>query len=230
MWAQEVVSRTVAAYTPLADPERGAQEQRYMKDVAPFLGLVTAERRKAQRAAWRGMDEPPEPDLWAAVTALWQRPEREYHYAAIELVARFRVIVAPERLDHEIRDLVVTKSWWDTVDLASSTVINPLVTAHPNLVAVMWQWNRSGDQWLVRASIQHQRGRGNTTDVPLVIAMCAPHADDRRFFVAKAIGWALRDLARVEPGAVRAFLAAHPRLPAVARREADRGLARLDAT
>lgn len=218
---------TVAAYEPLADPERAAGAERYMKHVAPYLGLVTAERRKAGRAAWKQFGVPDQQRLWAAVRALWALPQREYHYAAIELVERYRSVVTPDRLDADVKQFVVTKSWWDTVDMANSLVINPLVAAHPDLVEVLWRWNGAADQWLVRASIQHQRGRRGATDVPLVIAMCEPHAQDRRFFVAKAIGWALRDLTVVDPEAVRAFLRAHPELPAVARREAARGLARL---
>ena len=57
--------------------------------------------------------------------------------------------------------------------------------------------------------------------------MCDLHAADRQFFVAKAIGRALRDMTPWFPVAVRDFLSAHPALPAVARREAERGLARI---
>jgi 3-methyladenine DNA glycosylase AlkD len=44
--------------------------------------------------------------------------------------------------------------------------------------------------------------------------------------VAKAIGWALRDMARYHPAQVRQFVAAHPQLGTIARREAWRGLER----
>ncbi len=44
--------------------------------------------------------------------------------------------------------------------------------------------------------------------------------------MAKAVGWALRDLCRIDPTAVRGFLVAHPTRNAVAEREAWRGLRR----
>jgi 3-methyladenine DNA glycosylase AlkD len=78
----------------------------------------------------------------------------------------------------------------------------------------------------VRSAIQHQRGRKYETDVKLILRYCHEHADSSEFFIAKAIGWALRDLCKVAPTEVKKFLAAHPELGTVAVREAKRGLAR----
>jgi 3-methyladenine DNA glycosylase AlkD len=47
----------------------------------------------------------------------------------------------------------------------------------------------------------------------------APSIDDDEFFVRKAIGWALREYARVEPAWVIAFVDSHPLSP-LSRREA----------
>lgn len=91
----------------------------------------------------------------------------------------------------------------------------------------MRRWLASDNMWLVRAAIQHMRGRKNETDIARVIEFCDARSDDKEFFIAKAVGWALRDLCRFGgKGAVREFLERHPTLPAVARREAQRGLAR----
>lgn len=101
-----------------------------------------------------------------------------------------------------------------------------MVRRHPELSAVIDDWSATDDQWLLRAAIQHQRGLGAETDVPRVLQLCSDHATDRRFFVAKAIGWALRDLSRIDLTAVAKFVADNPDLPPVARREAVRGLER----
>ena len=74
--------------------------------------------------------------------------------------------------------------------------------------------------WLNRAAIQHQRGRKYDTDVELLIRYCDDHSDDERFFIAKAIGWALRDLAHFDRPTVTRFLSEHPELSKVAVREA----------
>ena len=46
-----------------------------------------------------------------------------------------------------------------------------------------------------------------------------PNTDDPEFFIRKAIGWALRDVARVDPAWVRTFVEQHELSP-LSRREA----------
>jgi 3-methyladenine DNA glycosylase AlkD len=60
--------------------------------------------------------------------------------------------------------------------------------------------------------------------------MCDRYATDREFFIAKAIGWALRDVTRWDAPAVQRFVDSHPDLSAVARREARRGLERAETS
>ncbi len=221
-----VVVRLRDEFQPLADPERAQAMRAYMKDISPFLGIPAAPRRAAQRRAWRGLEPTDRADLATAVDELLAQPERDYHYAAIEWAARWPRLIEPHDLSGTIRSWLLTVPWWDTIDSWQSLVINPLIGREPELVAVMWDWNGDDNQWLIRISIQHQRGRKEGTDLPLLFALCEPHIRDPRFFVAKAIGWALRDAAAVDPSAVTRFLAAHPGATAVARREAIKGIDR----
>lgn len=215
-WSVEAVDRTVAAFSPLADVARAEPMQRYMKAVAPFLGLTSPVRRSAQRTAWKGLDHPAADDLTAAATQLFDRPEREYHYAAIELVGRY---VRPKRSMFGAEfivlaeQLITTKSWWDSVDAAHSDIVGPLVARHRELVDVMRTWNASDNRWLVRSSIIHQLGYGEATDVDLLFEFCANRAADTEFFIAKAIGWALRDYSYTNAAAVTAFVAQTPLRP-----------------
>jgi 3-methyladenine DNA glycosylase AlkD len=226
-WDTDVVAAIVALLEPLRDDDRAGGSQAYMKDIAPFLGIPARPRRQAQAEAWRGLPAPDDAELEAAARTLWGLPEREYVYAACDLLARYVAVLPSSALAGFVRDLLTTHPWWDSVDALGSAVVNPLVVRYPQLVDTMWEWNRDPDMWLIRASIQHQRGRKRQTDVALVLAMAQPHAADTRFFVAKAIGWALRDLTAIDARAVEDFLAANPELPGVARREALRGLARV---
>ena len=122
--------------------------------------------------------------------------------------------------------LITTKPSWDTVDAVGSAVVTPLVARNPDLVDLMWRWLLSGDRWLVRAALQHQRGRKERTDLERLFAMCDEVASDREFFIAKAVGWALRDVTNWDPRTVQSFVDDHPYLSTVARREAAKGLAR----
>jgi 3-methyladenine DNA glycosylase AlkD len=123
-------------------------------------------------------------------------------------------------LTTSIRPLLVTSPWWDTVDALRTVAVGPLVQAHPALVTVLRTWIEDGDRWLVRSAIIHQLGYAERTDEALLFEFCARRAGDREFFVAKAIGWALRTHARRRPDAIRRFCEDHPELTALARREA----------
>jgi 3-methyladenine DNA glycosylase AlkD len=198
----------------------------YMKDVAPYLGIRTPDRRRALRVAWRDLEPPTSDELGEACLRLMDFSKREYHYAASDLLARF-VQVADERfLVEYVQDLLTIKPWWDTVDSIGSAAVSPLCYRYDAQTLVL-QWSSSKNLWLNRAAIQHQRGWKEETDVPFVLALCNAHSRSREFFVVKAIGWALRDLSRLDARAVRLFLDNHPSLGTVAVREAQRGLARL---
>ena len=198
-----------------------------MKDVAPFLGVMTPDRRRALRAAWSPLPRSTADDVAAVSRALWALPEREYQYAACDLIAR-HVTEAPGGVRRRPRagpadDRRRGGTPWTP---SGSAAITPLVARHPADVELMWTWLDSGDRWLIRAAIQHQRGLKEDTDLDRLFTMCDRFADDREFFIAKAIGWALRDVTAWDPAAVQSFVDGHPDLSPVARREATKGLSR----
>jgi 3-methyladenine DNA glycosylase AlkD len=224
--ADRWIDATTWALAPLVDPVTGAAMSAYMKGAAPYLGIKAPQRRTAQRAAWAGLPVLGPPELAAVVRGLWAMPEREYQYAACDLIGRHTRTLPAGFLDDPVESLLSDRPWWDTIDSLENVAITPIVARHPERVPLMWDWLESGDRWRIRAAIQHQRGLKERTDTGRLFAMCDRFAEDREFFIAKAIGWALRDVTRWDPVAVQSFVDDHPRLSAVARREAIRGLGR----
>lgn len=194
-----------------------------MKGVAPFLGISAPDRRRLLRQAWGGLRTPDSDELGQAASRLMQQREREYHYAAYDLLDWNRRIPDEQFLREHGSRLITTKPWWDTVDGLVTAMVSPQMRRfHDD--GLVDAWSASGDRWLIRAAIGHQRGWKQETDVERVLGLCDAHWQDEEFFIAKAIGWALRDLARLEPQSVRAFLGAHDDGNRVAIREAQRGL------
>ncbi len=193
--------------------------QRYMKDIAPFLGIRTPIRREALKSIYKKAPEPTSEQLGKTARSLWKMDEREYQYAACDLLSTFKTHLNKDFLIKHGEYLLTYKPWWDTVDSLGNAVVSPL-TVRFNLLPLMNKWNKSDDIWLVRAAIQHQRGRKTETDISLLLRYCHDHADDHTFWVAKAIGWALRDLAYFDRPSVTKFLKEHPGLDRVAVREA----------
>lgn len=224
-WPHEVVRRAVDALRPLADPTRAPQMAAYMKHLAPFLGIQAKDRRQALRRAWHGMESPTSEDLGSAARGLIAQRERELHYAAYDLLARYLDVADASFLGDHVEDLLTTVPWWDTVDGLCSAAVSPLCR-RDDATDVIERWSASGDTWLIRAAIQHQRGWREDTEVARVLDLCDRHWASREFCIAKAIGWALRDLAALDPAAVEGFLDLHDERNTVALREARRGLAR----
>lgn len=214
------------ALEQLGDYKRAVGAQAYMKDIAPFIGVATPERRATVKQIAKSMRVPSSEELGATARKLWKLEEREYQYCANDLIQIHWKIADKSFLANHVEELIVTKSWWDSVDGLGSVAVSPLTDRYgcEKLIA---RWNKSSNMWLNRAAIQHQRGRRYETDVDLVLQYCDDHSESKEFFIVKAIGWALRDLAPINPRAVRDFLKTHPDLGRVAVREAERGLGRL---
>jgi 3-methyladenine DNA glycosylase AlkD len=119
--------------------------------------------------------------------------------------------------------MITAGAWWDLVDGVSGR-IRDLLLEHPaQLRPVLLRWARSPDRWLRRSAVIAQLGAKHRTDTALLTEVILVNAADPEFFVRKAIGWALRDLAKTDPAWVRGFLAGHELSP-LSRREAAKHL------
>ncbi|MYT75735.1 MULTISPECIES: DNA alkylation repair protein [unclassified Streptomyces] len=207
-WADTVLDRLTTVYPAAADPGRAARMRAYMKDVAPFLGLPSPERRELSRTVLRGTPSPDETALTALALRCWALPEREYAYFAVDCLRRHVRLLSPDFLP-VARQLITTVPWWDTVDHLAAYVVGGLVAADPRLTAAMDAWVEDDDLWVARTALLHQLRYRGATDADRLFAYCLRRAGHPNFFIRKAIGWALREYAKTDADAVRAFVAAH---------------------
>lgn len=208
------------------DAENAFHMAKYMRNQFEFLGIQTEPRRlltkpffqdERQRLKAGGQLD------WAFVEACWQAPEREFQNVATDYLARFKVCLLPEDLKH-LEQLVVTKSWWDSVDALVKT-IGYLVHQFPTLKQEMLRWSLSGNLWLRRAAIIHQLGMKTATDQSLLSQCICNNFGSQEFFINKAIGWALRDYAKADADWVILFMEQHQeRFAALSWREANKHL------
>ena len=192
----------------------------YMRHLFPYIGIPSPERSARQREAREGLPRPSQAELTEAVQALWAVPEREYQYAACGLLERNARVLGPDFLP-VARNLVQTKSWWDTVDTLASNVIGGIVLRNPELRTEMDRWIEDPDFWVARVAILHQLRYRAATDAVRLFAYCKLRAGDTEFFIRKAIGWALREYSKTDAEAVRAFVARNDAaLSGLSKREA----------
>lgn len=213
------IAALTAALEARRDPARAVAMRAYMKDRFAFFGVPAPERRAAQREALGDWRTPSADELAAFARACWAHDEREYQYAACDTLIRHVKRLGPGALDLA-EELITTRPWWDTVDALAARVAGPWADR-----ATMQRWLGSGDLWLERAAILHQLGFKERTDAEFLFGACLAHAGSTEFFHRKAIGWALRQYAREDPEAVRAFLADHEdELSGLSKREARKHL------
>jgi 3-methyladenine DNA glycosylase AlkD len=225
-WADQVVLTAVRALTPLADPSKASAMRTYMKDIAPFLGIPAPQRVAALRPVWKTVGKPPSAAaLGDAATELFDRDEREFAYAAIDLLGRNTKVMDEAFLADVVEPLILTKSWWDTVDSLRSAAVGPLVERYPSLLSVIEQWAASDNRWLVRSAIIHQLGYNERTNVELLFRLCRMHAHQKEFFIAKGIGWALREYSYTDAVVIENFIASTPLQP-LSKREGLKALVR----
>ncbi len=192
-----------------------------MKSAMPFLGVRVPQVRQMTLALVKDRPLADLDALEAAVLQLWDNAtHREERYAAATLtglrIAKGRLSLLPL---HE--HMAVTGAWWDHVDeiarhIADLHDVHPTQTAHH-----VRRWSESDDMWLRRLSIISQLGRRDRVDPALLTEVIEASLGDTEFFIRKAIGWALREYAKVEPDWVRTFVANHEQqLSGLSKREA----------
>ena len=209
-----------SALDAVADPAAAPQMAAYMKDRFVFLGVTSAARRGAA-GPWVSARRAEGPVACLdAADGLWAEQEREFQYVGCDLL-RSVVRDLPADSLGRLRSLVSTKSWWDTVD-SLAKVVGAVVASHPPTAAVLDDWVFDDDMWVARAAILHQLGWKDEARPEVVLRYCEARIDHDDFFIRKAIGWALRDLARSHPDDVWDFVDSHPEMSGLSRREATK--------
>jgi 3-methyladenine DNA glycosylase AlkD len=206
--ARQFCSNTSAVLLPLANAQRAEGMRAYMKAHFEFLGIATPVRRLAARELIRDAKGLSSEELCEVARAMWEMPQREYQYVAVDLLARHHKTLDARAIDAMLA-LARNKSWWDSVD-ALAGVVGDVILRHLasdlHAQACMDAALEDDDLWVRRIAMLHQLGWRDSVDVMRLFRYASALAPERDFFIRKAVGWALRDFARHDPEGVRAFL------------------------
>ncbi|MDQ1910454.1 DNA alkylation repair protein [Paenibacillus sp. GD4] len=193
--------------------EKAGPMEAYMKHHFPFLGLKTPERKVLMGEFVKEYGIPKGEKLLGVAEELWSLPEREFQYIAQGLLEKHVKKAEREHLDY-LEKLIVTKSWWDTVDLLASKLVGGHLLRFPELIpAYTERWIGSDNLWLRRTALLFQLGYKEKTDEELLFRLIRRCAHEQEFFIRKGIGWALREYAKTSPEAVQRFVADTPLSP-----------------
>ncbi|CAI3275451.1 DNA alkylation repair protein [Enterococcus cecorum] len=186
-----------------SNPERAISMSKYMKDQFSFYGIAAADRKNLYKDFLKTVKKQGTLD-WAFLEQCYADDYREFQYLAYEYLLAMKKQLSFEDISL-VKDLVMKKSWWDTVDFLAQVVGN-IALKDSRVDEWMLAWSQEENTWVRRVSILYQlrfKEKTNTTQLEHILLNCL---GTNEFFINKAIGWALREYSKTNPDWVRDFL------------------------
>lgn len=179
----------------------------YMKHQFEFYGIKSQLRRSLTKSIlteMKNVTKTTQKIQWDFVKELWNFSARENQYVAADYLNEVDKYITLDDLN-EFRELIINKSWWDSVDILVKRVGN-LSLRNSETKKIILNWAKSENIWLKRTSIICQLGLKESTDTDLLKTVIIGNLKTGEFFVDKAIGWALREYAKTNVSWVKAFI------------------------
>ena len=176
---------------------------KYMQDKFRFLGVRGATRTEIYKKYFPDARKTKTID-WDFVENCWNKEEREFQYAVVYYLKAMQKFLKREDISR-LKYLIVTKSWWDTIDLLAK-VVGSLIIRIKGYDQIMLEWSKDSNIWLRRVAILYQLSLKDKVDKQVLDKILVNNLGDSEFFINKAVGWALRDYSKYNPEWVREFI------------------------
>ena len=176
---------------------------KYMQDKYRFIGVRGATRTEIYKKYFPDARKTKTID-WDFVENCWNKEEREFQYVVVYYLKAMQKFLKREDISR-LKYLIVTKSWWDTVDLLAK-VVGSLIIRIKGYDQIMLEWSKDSNIWLRRVAILYQLSLKDKVDKQVLDEILVNNLGDSEFFINKAVGWALRDYSKYNPEWVREFI------------------------
>ncbi|WP_096200277.1 DNA alkylation repair protein [Bacillus sp. FJAT-45350] len=213
------VEKLVKIYSEYSDDKYAEWSINYLRNQFEFLGIRTPIRRRITKQFIKENGLPQKEELKDVIFMLWSLPEREYQKAALDILQITKKDFISEDMSW-LSNLIVKKSWWDTVDVLSPHIMGYMFSNNRDLIlAFADKWIEEDNIWLQRSAILYQLYYKDETDEERLFRYILRRESSDEFFVQKAIGWVLREYAKTFPENVKSFVA-NNNLKPLSKREA----------
>lgn len=227
------IPRLVAGFNKAVDglgtAARATYDQQYHKSEFAHAGVPVPDLRKLTKGLYKdlGGRKATREDVLELAAKLWDSDIFERRLAAVlVLTDGVKLLTAEDLVD--ITLMLRDAPMWALVDPLSGDVAGQIVLRDPKGTARMLdKWARDDDFWLRRSSLLALRPgiKAGKPDLVAFTRYADPMVDEKEFFIRKAIGWVLREIAVMDPVWVEAWVSPRiPRMAGVTFREAVRKL------
>ncbi|MBP6757703.1 MAG: DNA alkylation repair protein [Flavobacterium sp.] len=195
------------AFLKNSHPENAEAMAKYMRNLFPFFGIKTEDRRQIFKTIWKENQQEVAENTREIAWKLFTKTQRELQYCGIEILIKELKNNYQKDDIQLIEKLVITNSWWDSVDTIAKYILGQYLLEYPlKTKNVIERFSNSDNMWLNRSAILFQLGYKQKTNFDILKSECEKHKNSNEFFIQKAIGWALREYAKTNPEAVRIFV------------------------
>ena len=207
-----------------ANPIQAVDMSAYMRDQFQFFGIKSPLRKELVREIKAMVKPMTSIDYQEFIQLLWDDPHRECQYIATDLMGTIKKKLEVDWIDF-LEQLIITKSWWDTVDFLAPNLLGNIFSRHVEIGHKYTdRWIESDNIWLQRSALIYQLRCKDKVDFERLTRYILLRKDSKEFFVQKAAGWALRQYSKFEPDKVRFFLDTNNDLAKLTVREGSKYL------
>ena len=185
------------------NPENAVKMAKYMKNLFPFYGIPTPQRKKLCRDFLKEEKKKGAVD-WGFLDQCYADEHREFQYLVFDYLASMQKFLTYDDIP-KIWKYIKEKQWWDSIDCLDR-IVGEIGLSDSRVDELMLQWSLDEDFWVRRLAIDHQLLRKEKTNRELLAQIIVNNLESKEFFINKAIGWSLRDYSKTDPAWVKDFI------------------------
>nr|WP_296266139.1 DNA alkylation repair protein [uncultured Merdimonas sp.] len=185
------------------NPENAVKMAKYMKNLFPFYGIPTPQRKKLYRDFLKEEKKKGAVD-WGFLDQCYADEHRECQYLVFDYLASMQKFLTYDDIP-KIWKYIKEKQWWDSIDCLDR-IVGEIGLSDSRVDELMLQWSLDEDLWVRRLAIDHQLLRKEKTNRELLGQIIVNNLGSKEFFINKAIGWSLRDYSKTDPEWVKDFI------------------------
>lgn len=217
----------------IGDSKRAVGEKKYLKSPWKFYGVSVPIRHKIVREWFKKHQLLQMDEAEKLAENLWNSVLHEEKSLAIEILQLVGYKLTTEQMPL-VEKMINEVTGWDHLDEIAIIVVGKMIDNDKATLKYLPKWAKSKNFWVRRAAIlsqilQFRRKAGNKK---LFFEIIMPMFDEgmhwskeERFFIRKAIGWAIREIANVEPEVAFKFIKLYKnKMSGLTFREASRNL------
>jgi len=201
----QYLKEVIPQFQEFGNPEIAEGQMNYMRNQFEFFGIKAPVWVKYSKEVFKSEGVFHGEQLIEFARLCMEEEQRELHYFGIQMVEKVAKKQDKDFIDF-LEELILTHSWWDTVDWISKMVGWHFIRFPQQIIPVTERWMASENIWLQRVAIIFQRYKNYPTDEKILFKYILQVKDSNEFFLQKGAGWALRDYSKENPQAVIDFV------------------------